>query len=96
MGARIRIGLWSAGAILLVVLVFAGLVWRDADGHVPIRRDIRPAVAPNEVVVRAELALWSGLIVHPGVDVSVKCSAESDGHELTFVCIAKRTDGRRL
>lgn len=90
MGSKYRIGLWSAGAILLAVLVAAGMVWRDADGTT-IERILRPEVEPNEVVVIVELALQSGIRVHPGANVSVKCTATSnDREELSFTCNARR------
>lgn len=96
MGARSRIRIGIAGAVLLFWLAVCAVVWETADGHLPIRRAIRPGVLPNELVIRAELSLWSGLIVYPGADVEAKCEAESDGYELTFTCRARRLNGARL
>lgn len=87
MSDRARIGLYWAGAVVLVVLLVAGLVWR-AEG-MTIDRVLRDPPPPNVTIIRLELGALPGLHVRPGVNVEIKCSADNDGNSIAFACQAR-------
>ena len=87
MKRQVRLGLYWGGSILLFVLLFTGVVWR-AEG-VTIDRVLRPPIASNVAIIRLELGTLPGLVVSPGANVEIKCSAENDGKSIMFVCEAR-------
>ncbi len=84
---RVRLGLYTAGVIVLSVLLFAGLVWR-AEG-VTIERVLRDPPPPNVAIIRLELGALPGLQVSMGTNVEIKCDADNDGESIVFVCEAR-------
>ena len=87
MSRRVRVGLYAGGAVLLGVLLFAGLVLR-AEG-VTIDRVLRDPPPPNVTIIRLELGALPGLHVRPGTNVEIKCTAENDGKSIAFACQAR-------
>ncbi len=87
MSRRARLGLYAGGAILLGVLLFAGLVWRAEGGT--FENILREPPPPNVTIIRLELGTLPGLHVRPGVNVEIKCSADNDGESIAFACQAR-------
>lgn len=88
MSRRVRLGLYTAGVILLGVLLFAGLVWR-AEG-VTIKRAIQqPDVPTNSAIVTLHIGELPWLHVYPGANVEIKCTANNNGESIGFACEAR-------
>lgn len=88
MSRRVRMGVYTAGVIVLFVLLLAGFVWR-AEG-VTIERVMRPAPLPNVAVVTIDVSALPGIHVFPGTNVAIKCTADNDGETIAVVCKARQ------
>lgn len=88
MSRRARLGLYAGGAILLGVLLFAGLAW-NAEGVVIKRAIQQPDVPTNSAIVTLHIGELPWLHVYPGANVEIKCTAENDGESIGFACEAR-------
>lgn len=88
MSRRARLGVYTAGAIVLFVLLLAGFVWR-AEG-VTIKRAIQqPDVPTNSAIVTLHIGELPWLHVYPGANVEIKCTANNNGESIGFACEAR-------